>query len=266
MRGKQTFAVAAVLMAAFMTASLAAAQTAQPKWYVLHQEIARPSMLKQYEDTTKEFVSLVRQHHDASPIFNYVAVAGDDFVYTYVAPISSFSDLEKIYGGFDALAKAVGEAKWGDLMMRGGAATEFNRESIVMEDPSMEYAPANPRLKPDEEKYLHVDLYYVQPGHEADADAVARDFAALFRKKNLPAGYRLFKVVMGSEMPLIIVTTPAKDAADYAATDAAMRETLGADGQALFQRAFSMTRRFESHNGWIRPDLSLEPIKPMQGK
>jgi hypothetical protein len=263
MRGKQYFAAAAVVFAVLMTASLAAAQTAQPKLYVLHQEVARPSMLKQYEDTTKEFISLVRQHHDASPIFSFVTVAGDDFVYTYVAPISSFSDLEKIYGGFDALSKAVGEAKWGDLMVRGGATVEFNRDSIVMEDSSLEYAPAHPRLKPEEEHYLHVDLYYVQPGRETDADAVARDFAALFRKKNLPDGYRLFKLVMGSESPLIIVTTPAKDAADYAALDAATREALGAEGQALFQRAFSLTRRFDSHGGTIRPDLSLEP---MQGK
>src|SRR5262245_18214093 len=263
MRGRTSFAAAAAILAAFLTASLAAAQ---PKWYVLHQEFARPPMMKQYEDSTKEFVSLVRQHHDASPVFSFTAVAGDDFVYTYVAPISSFSDLEKIYAGFDALAKAVGEAKWGDQMVRGGASSEFNRESLVMEDPSQEYALANPRLKPEEAKYLHVDLYYVQPGRETDADAVARDFAAQFRKKNLPDGYRLFKVVMGSEMPLIIVTTPAKDAADYAAIDAATRQALGAEGQALFQRAFSLTRRFESHNGWIRPDLSLEPLKPMQGK
>jgi hypothetical protein len=260
MRGRQLCAGIAVIFAVLMTGSLAAAQqTAPPKLYVLHQEVARPGMVKQYEDTTKEFISLVRQHHDLIPTFDFVGVAGEDFVYAYVSQLDNFAELDKMYGGFDALAKAAGP-NWGDLMMRGGAATEYTRESVLMEDPSVSYTPAQPRLKPEEEKYLHVDLYYVQPGREMEADAVAKEFAALFRKKNLPDSYRLFKVVMGPEMPLIIVTTPAKDAADYATRDAAVREALGAEGQALFQRAFALTRRFDTHNGWIRPDLSLEPM------
>lgn len=261
MRGRRSLAALAFILAAFITGSLAAAQQmAQPKWYVMHQEFARPSLLKQYEDTSKEFIAAVRQHHDAIPVFSFVGVAGDDYVYTYVTPISSFSDLGAIYSGFGKLAQAVGEAKWGDLMVRGGETMTSMRDSILMEDPSFSYTPAQPRLKPEEEQYLHVDLYYVQPGREAEADAVAKDFVELFRKKNVPDSYRLFKVVMGWDTPLIIVTTPAKSAADYAARDVEVRKMLGAEGQALFGRAFSLTRRFEMHGGSIRPDLSLEPF------
>jgi hypothetical protein len=261
MRGRKSFAALALIATAFLSGSLAAAQpTAQPKWYVMHQEFAKPSMLKQYEDTSKEFVATVRQHHDAIPVFSFIGVAGDDFVYTFVTPISGFSDLEAINSGFGKLAQAVGEAKWGDLMVRGGETMTSMRDSILMEDPSFSYAPAQPRLKPEEEQYLHVDLYYVQPGRETEADAVAKDFAELFRKKNVPDGYRLFKVVMGWDTPLIIVTTPAKNAADYEARNAEVRKMLGAEGQALFGRAFFLTRRFEMHGGAIRPDLSLEPF------
>jgi hypothetical protein len=266
MRGRQLFAALGILGAVFMTGSSAAAQTAQPKWYVMHQEFARPSMLKQYEETSKEFVSLVRQHHDASPLFNFVGVADDNFVYSYIGAIGSFNDLGAINAGFGALAQAAGEAKWADLMKRGGDAMEFSRESILMEDPSLSYTPAQPRLKPEEERYLHVDLYYVQPGREMEATATAKAIAELFRKKNMADRYRLFTVVMGPEMPLMIVVVPSKDPADYVARDAAVRQALGPEGQALFQRAFALTRRFESHNGWVRPDLSLEPMKPMQGK
>ncbi len=266
MRGRTLFAATAMLCAVFMTGSLAAAQTAPPKWYVMHQELARPSMLKQYEDTSKEFVATVRQHHEASPLFNFVGFSGDDYVYTYVTQIRSFSDVEAIISGFGKLAQAVGEAKWGDLMVRSGQAMEWMRDSILMEDPSLSYMPAKPRLKPEEEAYVHVDLYYVQPGREADADAVAREFAELYRKKNVTESYRLFKVVMGWDTPLIIVTTSAKSPADYEARMVEVRGMLGAEGQALFQRAFSLTRRFEMHGGWVRPDLSLEPLKPAQGK
>jgi hypothetical protein len=261
MRGRKSFAALVLIVTALFTVSVAAAQPmAQPKWYVMHQELARPSMLKQYEDTGKEFVAAVRQHHDASPAFNFMAVAGDDYVYTYVTQISSFNDVGSILAGFGKLAQAVGEAKWNDLMVRNGEAMNWMRDSILMEDPSFSYAPAQPRLKPEEEQYLHVDLYYVQPGRETEADAVAKDFAELFRKKNVPDSYRIFKVVMGWDTPLIIVTTPAKSAADYEARNAEVIKMLGAEGQALFGRAFSLTRRFEMHGGAIRPDLSLEPF------
>jgi hypothetical protein len=267
MRGRHRIAGIAAISAALVFGSLAAAQeTAQPKWYILHQELARPGMVKQYEDTTKDFIAAVRQHRDTLPTFDFVGISGDDFVYTYVSQIDNFAEMDKINAGFGALIKAVGEAKWGDLMKRGGAATEYIRESIVMEDPSLSYTPAKPRLKPEEERYLHVDLYYVQPGREPEADALSREFVELFRSKGVTDGYRLFKVWMGPEMPLIIVTSPAKDATDYATRDAANQGLLGAEGQALFQRAFSLCRRIERHNGWIRPDLSLEPMQAAQGK
>lgn len=259
MRGRQTIA-AAFILAAVLSGSLAAAQTAPPKWYVMHQEFARPSMIKQYEETSKEFIATVRRHHDAMPMFNFIGVAGEDFVYTYVTSISGFSDLAAINEGFGKLAQAAGEAKWGDLMKRGGAAVEFIRDSIVIEDPGLSYTPAQPRLKPQEERYLHVDLYYVQPGREAEADALAKEFAELYRARNIAEGYRLFKVVMGAETPLLLATTAAKDPADYAVHNAEVMKKLGAEGQALFARAASLTRRFETRGGWLRPDLSLEPM------
>jgi hypothetical protein len=259
MRGRQIFAAAA-LLAALAIGSPAAAQTAQPKWYVMHQEFARPSMLKQYEDTSREFIATVRQHRAASPAFNFVGFSGDDYVYTYVTEISSFSDVGAIFTGFGKLAQAVGEAKWNDLMVRSGQPMESMRDSLLMEDSSFSYAPAQPRLRPEEEQYIHVDLYYVQPGREAEADAICREFAALYRSRNVTDGYRVFKVVMGWDTPLVIVTTPAKSPADYEARIAEIQQMLGAEGKALFARAFALTRRFERHGGWVRPDLSLEPF------
>jgi hypothetical protein len=246
---------------------LAAAEpAASPRYFMLHQEMARPAMLQQYEDTSKEFVSILRQHHDANPGLSFTGVAGDDYMYSFVGPLDGFAGIDVVNAGFGAVAQAVGEAKWGDLMRRGGQATEYIRESVLLEDPSLSYAPARPRLKPEEVRYLHFDLYYIQPGHEPDAEAVAREFAALFRRKNLDEGYRFLKVVLGPETPLYIVVVEAKDAADYASHDAAGRQVLGDEGKAQFQRAFAVTRRFETHGGWVRPDLSLEPMKAARGK
>lgn len=253
--------VALAAAALFAAVALQAAEAPQPAYYVLHQEIVKPANAQAYEQATKEFISVVQQHREASPAFNFTGFAGTEYVYSYTTRIPDFATLDKIYAGFGALAGAVGEARWNDLMKRSSAPIEFIRESLLMEDPALSYAPAQPRLKPEDVRYFHFDLYFVQPGREAEADAIARDIAALFRKKGVADGYRMLKTVLGPDTPLLTVVIGARDAADFATQDAAVRELLGAEGQALFARAFALTRRFEQHNAWLRPDLSLPPVK-----
>jgi hypothetical protein len=234
-----------------------AADAQGPRYWVLHQEAVRPSKVQAYEQVTKELVGLIQQHREASPGFSFTAFSDPEFLYSYVSPVQDFAAIDAIYSGFGALTQAVGEARWNDVMKRAGEPITMIRESILAEDPSLSYAPAEPRLKPEEVRYLHFDLYYIEPGREPEADALARDFAALFRKKGLRDGYRLTKVIMGPDMPLYIVIVDAKDPADFEAQDAALRETLGAEGKALFARAFALSRRFERRGAWLRPDLSL---------
>jgi hypothetical protein len=247
------------IVALCLLAAAAAAQDAKPRFFVLHQEVVRPDRVEAFEAATKEFVATVRQHQKVSPQFHFNAVQGDDFTYSFVLPLADLASLDALSQGFAALAQAVGEAKFADLMKRGGATYEWADESILIEEPGMSYAPANPRLKPEEVRFLHFDLYYVQPGREPEADALAREFVALFKQKAIPDGYRLFKVFLGKDMPLYAVVAPAKDEADFATRDAANRQTLGKEGEALFARAASLCRRLDHYGGWVRPDLSVAP-------
>lgn len=165
---KPRFLVLAVLA---VLAPLHAAEP--PRYFVLHQEIVKPSMVPQYEQTTKEFLALVQQHRSASPGFWFTTFADHDSVYSFVAPIQSFASIDGIQAGFEAMAKAAGP-KWADLMKRSGEPMEYVRESVLMEDPSLSYT--------------------------------------------------------------------------------------------LFQRAFALSRRFEQHEAWIRPDLSLPPVGMKEGR
>ena len=237
-------------------ASAVAAQEAKPQYLVLHQEFAKPSKIADYEATSKEFVALVKKHKALMPHFSFECLQSPDFTYTYVAPIKSMADMDAINAEFGAMAQAAG-AGWADLNKRGGATTEYIRESVVVSAPELSYIPAQPRLKPAEMPYRHLDLYYLKPGTEAEADAVAAEFVKLFKAKGVPDGYTLFKTVIGAEMPLFAVSVGAKDAADFHAEDAKLRTLLGSEGTALFARAFALTRRYESREGVLRPDLSV---------
>jgi hypothetical protein len=242
-----------------IAAPLLAADAAAPKLYVLHQEVVRPSALKAYEETNHEFLAAFKQHRDMLPGFSFTTVAGEDFIYNFITPIPDFAYAGTIYDMVDKVGRTMGEAKWADLLKRNGATIDSMTDSVFLEDPSLSYAPANPRLKPQEELYFHFDFYYIQTGREAEADAVARDFAALFRARNMSDGYHLMKLVFGHDLPLLVVAEGFRDAADFAAQDVAMRKTLGAEGEALFARAFAITRKFDRRNGWVRPDLSMLP-------
>jgi len=233
----------------------------QRQFYVIHQEFAKPSMQQQYEAAAKEFVAMVTKNKAAMPHFSFAALSSDDFTYTYVARIPNYAGIDGINQDFGALAQKEGQA-FADLTKRSGAAMESVRESVVSLSPELSYVPAMPRLKPEEARYFHYDLYHVMPGRELEAEAIAKEFLTLFKSKNIPNGYRLFKAEMGPEMPTIIIEVGAKDPADSYTQSASDRTALGEAGKALFAKAFAITRRFETRSGWLRPDLSVLPPAP----
>lgn len=248
----------AAALALSLAAPAGAQQPQPPRYLLLHQEVAKPSMVAQYEAAAKEFIALVKAHRDKMPHFFFETLMAPDFTYTYVLPLASMAMLDTVNAEFGAMAQAAGAA-FAEQNRRGGAATDHWKESVVQLAAELSYRPAAPRLKPEEIKYFHYDLYYVMPGREQDADALAADYVKLFKSKNASSGYSLYKAVIGPEMPLYAVAVGAKDAADFLAEDARLQALLGAEGQALSARAASLMRRFEQREAVRRPDLSLVP-------
>lgn len=200
------------------------------------------------------------------PHFNFIGLAGDDFTYTYVLPISKMADIDAINGDFGAMGGSPAGPKFMDVMQRGNATIEYTSEWVVGEAPEYSYTPATPRLKPDEMKYFHYDFYYYGAGKSAEAMNLCKEFAVLFKSKNIPNGYKIYMPVMGPEMPAIIVRTAAKDPADYYTADMKDREMLGDEGKALFAKAFAITRHLDQKNAWYRPDLSTMTIQDLMMK
>ena len=61
---------------------------------------------------------------------------------------------------------------------------------------------------------------------------------------------------------MIMVVQWAKSADEFYAQQAENREALG-DAADLSKRTMALTRKFESYDGWIRPDLSYLPDAAM---
>jgi len=215
---------------ALMAPVAARAQTPGGQYFVVHQEVAKPSMVKEYESTSKEFVAMVKANKAKMPHFSFNCLASPDFTYTFVAPIPNMAGMDAINGDFGALAQSAG-ASFADLNKRSGAATEYIKEWIIQLVPELSYSPAEPRAGAP--RYFHYGIYYVMPGREAEAEA------------------------LGAEMPAYIVSVGAADAAEYQADDAKLAALLGTEFQALGARTIALTRRFETREATARPDLSV---------
>jgi hypothetical protein len=257
MKIRYSFVILALLVATFTFAQMPTGQ-----WYVIHSEVVKPSMVKEYEASSISFAEFVRKNQTVMPHLKYMALQSEDFVYSYVVPISKMADMDAINAGFQAAMSGPTGPEFMKLMSQNSGTYEYTKEWVVGEAPELSYVPATPRLKPEEERFFHLDIYYVKQDKMEEAAKLAGEVAELFKKKNIPNGYKVFMPVMGPEMPAFIVRAGAKDAADYYAETAKNAPILGPEFKALMDRAMSLTRRFETRTNWLRPDLSNLPSPP----
>jgi hypothetical protein len=256
-------ALGAITTLVAVSAPAVAAEAAMPapQMFVVHVESVQPSKVAEYEATSKEFLGLLRDNRTLVPMAALNALQGEDLSYAYILPIRNLSDADAVNAAFEGMGKAVGEKRWMDLMHRNGATIAHVDESVFMEVPGASYWPADAKVLPQAAGYFQLDFYRVMPGMEDAAMEVATSWRALFEKAKLPYGYSVFRLYLGNDGPLWVVSTPAKDPADLAALQAASQQGIGkAAWQAQMAKTMAIARGFESKRYWARPDLSLPPV------
>jgi hypothetical protein len=251
---KRTFLLFSLLLS--FSAFAQQAQMPKPQLYVVHEEVAKPSAMAQYEASAKDLVAGLSEKNFSSPSVTWTAFTTPDFHYIYLAPIANFAAYDAVQGEWGRARDTVGASRWDDVMHRGREATVSYNEQIVLWRPDLSYMPATPRVAQSDRRYYRWDFYYLIPGHEKESEQIARDYAALLRQKSLPDSYNIYTAVLGTDLPLLVAAIPAKSQSDSLAADERINAALGADVRPLQQRAMAITRRFERREGMLRPDLS----------
>lgn len=233
------------------------AQTApaQPAYYIVHEEVARPGMVAQFESATRDLFGAFAAQKVDPKVFGmntYVI----DLHYLFISPIPNYGALDARLSAWNSVAAAVGPEKWRALMSRALPTAESWSDWVMVRRGDLSYVPANPRLKPGDTRFVHLTYYYVDPAHIADAEQVSKDYAALFRSKDIAEAFTVWQVVTGHDTPLYLVASYGKSAADLYAAAERVNATLGAEANALAARAGTATRRIETHDAVYRPDLS----------
>jgi hypothetical protein len=228
-----------------LTAADAAAPP-KPQLFLIHEELARPSMLAAYESTTSELLHAMTEKKADPNMFGMDLYMTPEHHYIYVLPLENMGELER----------------FPRMMRRANSAMEGYNEFIVMKRPDLSYQPENPRFKPEEVRFLHWSFYYLDAARAEESEQIAKDFASLFRSKKTGDGFTVYMAMSGQNLPLLIVAEPGKSAADYYANEEKINAAIGADIQPLQMRAMAITRKFETRDGVYRPEMSY----PMRGK
>jgi len=256
-------ALALALFALPLVSAFAADAPPKPDLYLVHEEVVPPGMMMRYEAVTKEMLGTFAAKNVMNPNVAFTTYMTSDMHYLYVSRLAGgLSGLDAMYNAWMSLPDTVGKEAWKDLETRGGATMSSYNEVVIMRRPDLSYEPATPRIKLEEHAYYRWQFYYLQPAKESEAEQICRDYAALFKSKNVPDGFTIFIAMLGQDLPLLVAAIPAKSATDFAATDERNAALLGNDLRALQARALGITRRFETREGWYRPDLSYpSPMK-----
>ena len=241
----------------FLAVSVSGQATPEkPQYFLIHEEMAKPSMLQQYEGASRDLVAAFKEKSADPKVFIVNVFATTEFQYLYVVPIANWGGLDVFQQSWMAFGQTVGKERWRDVMTRGNNAMSSYNEFVIMRRPDLSYTPASPRLKPEEQAFVHMTFYYLDPARSDESEQIAKDYVALFKAKNISDAFSIYQVLSGTDLPILLATTRAKSAADFYANDEKVNAMLGADVRALQARALAITRKLEVRDAMYRPELS----------
>ena len=248
----------AVAGALALVAPLAAQEGPAPQMILVHQETVEPAMLEQYVQTSKDFFALVAANRETMPTFQVEAFQTDEYEFVYAMPLANFAQMDVLMGEFMAM-EASGNEEWQQAMQAGAGTTRKFDEYVVVYRTDLSYQPAEPRIKPEEIAAYRWDFYYLKSDKAQDAEALAKDVAALYREKGIQDGFAIFQAALGADLPYLVVSIPGKSPADIESRRGEIAAKLG-DAWGPFQKRINeVTRSYTSKYAWARPDLSLVP-------
>ena len=244
----------------------AAQEPAAPQIAFVYSEHVRASMTEEYEAMTKEYIDLMISMPEATEGVRFTTVMGPEIGYAFVSFTDDFSGIDRMYQSWETLMGAAGE-KLMELASKAGAAVDHAESFLLMLRPDLSYQVEAAALKPMSDTPLRMyHWWYGIPGQEAKLEAVAKDFAQLYKSKGVERGWLIYQAITGPDLPMYLVVETAKDEVDYHTAVRAVQEQLGEEGKELSGKAMKVTRRMDINHGWVRPDLSFPPAKPKSGE
>ena len=252
---KQKFFLALITVFICLSGILIAQQEMKDQLYWVREEVAKVDMWDKYESTSKEWVKLMTE---AGLDFPYMwASQRDDAHYYYLFPLENYAAIDKFPGTFGAAIEKIGKDKWAKFMIENESSIETHKDFIVTRSAKYSYWPEEPRLKPEEAKFIHWMFFHYKLENRKEIMDIMTEWKNLYQDKNIKSGYTIWLMELGRDNNMIVLTENYKDGADYYAAMEADNALMEAEASALWAKMAPFITNIENKYGNQRPDLGF---------
>jgi hypothetical protein len=220
-------------------------------------EVVKPSMQDEYYEAGKKWAALLTKHEFPYP-FNAIWT-GDNHV-LWSVPIESYADIDKI----QAAAGKIKEKSPDDYkaMEDAFAGTyESARACVFSLDYKNSLIAKDAESKSEEENFIFFDIYYFEPGTEAELEKIWDEFKALMKDKESIQNWYFYWGVMGTDNPVLWSAASAKNVRAFWEENAKMWKVMGEEASKIKQKMMKYVRKEETKMAWVQKELSYNPSK-----
>lgn len=227
-----------------------AASANQAFW--IHEDQVRPSMIKEYEAISKDFVEICKKYNLQNANFSTAKL--EDGTYLNISPVTKMADLDK--NPLEALAEKMGEQDYRQIFTRFNECYDAHRNYIVHLIADMSYMPNGLSTTTPGQDFRKWHFLHVTPENAANLRSKIMEIKNLYEKKGSKEHFRVYRNGFGSTGDYYLVVISAKDAQAYETTSAENEKLLGAEGEKLFDEMMKFVLKYETKTGRMRPDLA----------
>ncbi len=220
-------------------------------------EVVKPSMQDEYYEAGKKWAALLKKHEFPYPFDAFWT--GDNHVFWSV-PIESYADIDKIQAAVGKMKeKSPDDYKAAEDAFIG--TYESARSCVYALDYKYSMIAEDTESKSEEENFIFFDIYYFEPGTEAELNKIWDEFKALMADKEIVQSWYFYWGVMGTDNPVLWSAASAKNAAAFYEENAKMWKALGKEAGKIKQKMMKYVRKQEQKTAWIQKELSYNPSK-----
>lgn len=238
-------------IAVLPTDELFAQSTNANQAFWVHEDQVKPSMLKEYETLTKDFITACKEHDLKDADWSTATLEGG--TYLSITPVNNMADLDK--NTLAPLVDKMGEEKFRAIFNRFDKTYDVHKNYMVHLISDMSYMPKGLSTNTPGEDYRKWHFFHVTPENVANLRNKMKEIKALYQEKGADQHFRIYRNGFGTAGDYYLVVISAKDAQSYHTTSDQTDVLLGEEGEKLFDEMMQYVHRYESRTGSMRPDL-----------
>ena len=223
-------------------------------WVVVFEEKFAPPSRMQFLKARKDWVDLWKVLHPRVPVFSW---QNDDNSLFRIIPINRFASIDTLYRQMEQVAdysrarnrepeiKEPGHSSVSGFVMKWVPELSHNRGAEF---------DAYPQLP-----YTEWMFAFLISGHEQEAEQALERFRDYYIEKKLDYPWDTFRVLFGSDTPVIVGLFRAQSAAALHEKGRQIWAKHGHELEKLWEDVIRHTWKIENKTGWFNPSLSNVP-------